>query len=127
MLQQKQGVLDASGLAHLEKRSLQFEGRAIGDPAKIEDVSDHRGYCLTVSLTLDEGARRFVAGALNRQQKCGFSGDILNLRSPMKREVPQPATVPQPSSEAVGGHRYVGGLVFALRSEERRVGKECRS
>jgi len=32
----------------------------------------------------------------------------------MKREVPQLATVPQPSSEAVSGHRYVGGLVFAL-------------
>src|SRR5271169_6585414 len=41
MLQQKQRVLDARGLAHLEQRSLQFKGSAIGYPAEIEDVGDH--------------------------------------------------------------------------------------
>ena len=42
MLQQQQRVFDAVGFAHLQQRALQLQRRAVGDPAEIENVGDHR-------------------------------------------------------------------------------------
>ncbi len=60
VLQQQQRVFDAAGLAHLLQGALELQGRAVGDPAKIENVGDHRDVLSTVSLTLDDDTPRFV-------------------------------------------------------------------
>ena len=55
MLQQQQRVFDAAGLAQSLQGALEIEGRAVCDPAKIEDVSDHHDVFRQYRLTLDDG------------------------------------------------------------------------
>jgi hypothetical protein len=54
-----------------------LQRRAVGDPAKIEDVCDHRDLSLTVSLTFDDRVRRFGAQRPECQQNRSCGGAML--------------------------------------------------